>query len=164
MSYQTTIELHKEDMKFSSGHYTIFGPGHREKLHGHNFTLYAAITTETDDNGMAFDYDIYKEKLRKLCKSLSGYFLLPSNSPYQTIEHTDDYVIVHFGEEKIPFPKKDVLLLPVKNITVEELARWFIDQLIADPQEIKNYAINRLLLKVYSAPGQCGTAEWSTEI
>ena len=164
MSYQTTIELHKEDMKFSSGHYTIFGPGHREKLHGHNFTLYAAITTEADDNGMAFDYDIYKEKLRKLCKSLSGYFLLPANSPYQTIEHTDDYIIVHFGKEKIPFPKQDVLLLPVKNITVEELARWFIDQLIADPKEIKDYAINRLHIKVYSAPGQCGTAEWSAAI
>ncbi|MBY0545048.1 MAG: 6-carboxytetrahydropterin synthase [Gammaproteobacteria bacterium] len=148
-------------MKFSSGHYTIFGPNDREKLHGHNFTLYAAITTYANDNGIAFDYDIYKEKLRKLCKSLSGYFLLPGNSPYQTIEHTEDYVIVHFGKEKIPFPKQDVLILPLKNITVEELALWFIRELTADNTEIEGYQIERLLIKVFSAPGQCGTAEWT---
>lgn len=160
MSYVTTIELHKEDMKFSSGHYTIFGPNDREKLHGHNFTLYAAITTETDNNGIAFDYDIYKEKLRQLCKQLTGRFLLPMHSTYQTIEHTEDFVIVHFGKEKIPFPKLDVLLLPLKNITVEELATWFIAQLTADNAEIEKYHIHQILMKVYSAPGQCGSALW----
>lgn len=160
MGYITTIELHKENMKFSSGHYTIFSADRREKLHGHNFFIHVAITTETDDNGIAFDYDIYKEKLRQLCKSLSGYFLLPANSPYQTIEYTDDFVVIHFGKEKLPFPKNDVLFLPLKNITVEELSVWFIDQLTADKKEIDAYNIHRLMVKVYSGPGQCGTAEW----
>lgn len=160
MSYITTIELHKEDMKFSSGHYTIFSPTHREKLHGHNFFIHAIITTETNDNGIAFDYDIYKEKLRKLCKKLSGHFLLPANSPYQTIEYNNDFIIMHFNNEKIPFPKQDVLILPLTNITVEELSGWFIEQLIADRQEINTYKIHKLQVKVFSAPGQCGVTEW----
>ena len=42
----TTIELHKEAMKFSAGHFTIFGPDRREPLHGHNFTVKAEITAE----------------------------------------------------------------------------------------------------------------------
>lgn len=161
MGNLTTIELHTSGMKFSSGHYTIFGPEHREKLHGHNFFIYAAIVTETDDNGISFDYDIYKEKLRALCKSLTGYFLLPAYSPYQTIEETDDFLIVHFGKEKIPFPKNDVKILPIRNVTVEELARWFIEQLVADSQEIEAFKIKAITFKVFSGPGQSGSAEWS---
>ncbi|MFN7096888.1 MAG: 6-pyruvoyl trahydropterin synthase family protein, partial [Gammaproteobacteria bacterium] len=130
------------------------------KLHGHNFFIHASITTETNDNGIAFDYAIYKQKLRNICRSLNGHFLLAANSPYQTIEYTDDFVIVHFANEKLPFPKNDVLFLPLKNITVEELSLWFIDQLTEDKTEIETYNIHRFLVKVYSAPGQCGVAEW----
>ncbi len=157
----TTIELHTDGMKFASGHYTIFGPEHRERLHGHNFTVSAAITAEVSENGMAFDYDIYKEKIRTICKSLSGYFLLPGNSPYQTIEQTDDFVIVHFHKEKIPFPKHDVLILPLRNVTVEDLAMWFIEQLTQNEAEIRQFKIRHMMVKVFSAPGQSGSAEWS---
>lgn len=160
MNNLTTIELHTDGMKFASGHYTIFSAEHREKLHGHNFTVYAAITAEINENGMAFDYDIYKEKLRALCRGLSGHFLLPGNSPYQTIEHTDDFVIVHFNKEKIPFPKNDVLILPVRNVTVEDLAIWFIEQLVQNPEEIKQFHIKKILVKVFSGPGQSGSATW----
>ena len=160
MSYLTTIELHKENMKFSSGHYTIFSAEKRERLHGHNFFIHAYIDAMTDENGIAFDYDIFKDKLYRLCKTLNGYFLLPSHSPYQTIEETTDFIIVHFGEEKIPFPKNDVLFLPIKNVTVEELSVWFIQQLTQDMNEIDRYQIQKILIKVYSGPGQCGTSTW----
>lgn len=155
----TTIELFKENMKFSAGHYTIFSPTHRESLHGHNFNVYAAITAPIDENGMAFDYDIYKTKLRELCRNLRETFLIAENSPYQTIVHKDDMLWVHFHDEKIPFLQKDVTLLPISNVTVEELSRWFIEQLIAET-DFESYQIQKILLKVYSAPGQSGSAEW----
>jgi len=154
-----TIELFKENMKFSAGHYTIFSATHREKLHGHNFNVYAAITAAVNENGMTFDYDIYKDKLHRLCKSLSETFLVAGESPYQTIITEGDQLFVHFNNEKIPFLKKDVTLLPVTNITVEELSRWFIQQLIVD-SEIETYKIRKIVIKVFSAPGQAGCAEW----
>lgn len=160
MNTLTTIELFKEDMKFSSGHYTIFSATQREKMHGHNFTVYVAFEACVDENGMAFDYDIYKEKLRKLCRSLSEYFLIAGSSPYQTIVEEGDYVYVHFANEKIPFLKKDVLILPLKNITVEELSQWFVDQIISDKGALEKYAIQNILVKVFSAPGQSGCARW----
>lgn len=156
----TTIELFKEDMKFSSGHYTIFSASRREKMHGHNFTVYAAFDACVDENGMAFDYDIYKERLRLLCQSLSEYFLIAGLSPYQTITEEGEYLYVHFNDEKIPFLKKDVLVMPLKNITVEELSVWFLEKLVNDQESLKKYNIKRIHIKVYSAPGQSGCAEW----
>ena len=40
----TTLELCQEEMKFSAGHFTILSATERERLHGHNFTVYVAIT------------------------------------------------------------------------------------------------------------------------
>lgn len=156
----TVIELHREDMKFSAGHYTIFSPTERERLHGHNFSVYAAISARVDENGMAFDYDIYKTKLRELCRGLSECFLLAGNSPYQRIEEDGDYIYIHFHHEKIPFLKSDVQILPLRNISVEELSQWFIDQLLHDEALIKKYAIKSILIKVFTGPGQAGSAFW----
>ena len=161
MSYLTTIELAKEDMKFASGHYTIFSPTHREKLHGHNFRVHAALTATTDDLGMAFDYGIYKKKLRSLCRSLSEYFLIAGASPYQTIHEDGDHTYIHFNNEKIPFLTKDILILPLKNITVEELAKWFVAQLVNDEESLNSYRICAIEIKVYSGPGQSGSYSWT---
>jgi 6-pyruvoyltetrahydropterin/6-carboxytetrahydropterin synthase len=160
MTYPTTIELFKEDMKFSAGHYTIFSATHREKLHGHNFRVFAAITAHTDENGMAFDYGIYKRHLRDLCKKLNSCFLIAGDSTYQTIEYAQDYIYIHFNHEKIPFLASDVLILPLKNITVEELARWFVAQLIADTDNLQRYQIQSIDIKVFSGPGQSGSFCW----
>jgi len=156
----STIELHKENMKFAAGHYTIFSPTHREKLHGHNFQVFAAITAEVNENGMTFNYDVYKQRLRALCKELSEWFLIPGTSPYQHLEEEGDYLYVHFNQEKIPFLKKDVKILPIANITVEELARWFIIQLTENPEELNTHHVQSLLIKVYSGAGQSGSALW----
>lgn len=160
MSHLTTIELFKENMKFSAGHYTIFAPDHREKLHGHNFTVHAAFTARTDENGMAFDYDIYKQKLRKLCKGLGEFFLIAGDSEYQTIEQEGDYTYIHFHNEKIPFLTQDILILPIKNVTVEELSRWFVEQLLNEPEELEKHSIEAIIIKVFSGPGQSGSYEW----
>ncbi|MFP2903776.1 6-pyruvoyl trahydropterin synthase family protein [Pyxidicoccus sp. 3LFB2] len=61
MSRTTTIELHKEEMKFSAGHFTIFSATHRENLHGHNFTVYVALTGAVVENGLLSDYGPLKQ-------------------------------------------------------------------------------------------------------
>ncbi len=160
MTRLTTIELHKESMKFASGHFTIFSATEREKLHGHNFTVSAQITAVVSDNGIAFDYDIYKHRIVQLCKQLGHLFLLAGKSPHSTIDEQDEYYIVHFNGEKIPFLKQDALIMPLANITVEDLALWFLEQLTQSEQELKKHSIEAMTIKVYSAPGQCGSCSW----
>lgn len=163
MAQLTTIELYKESMKFSVAHFTIFSATEREPLHGHNYQVYAAISTVVESNGLTFDYRYYKNKLNDLCKTLNQSVLLPQQSEFLQIEEDDTYLIAHFNGEKIPFIKNDVTLLPLCNITVEELSRWFIEHLIADKDELNRHHIQEIVIKVSTGPGQSGSGHWKKD-
>jgi len=158
--YLTTIELQKESMKFSAGHTTIFSATEREPLHGHWYGVYLALTTYVEENGMTFDYRYYKQRIHELCKQLNQTFLMPQYSPFLKYSSDDEYLYFTFNQKKIPFLKEDVTLLPVTNITVEELSRWFILELIKDKNELIKHRIERLVVKVFSAPGQSASHSW----
>lgn len=161
MTKLTTLELTKEYLEFSAGHFTIFSATHREKMHGHNFNVYAEIVAEITDNGMAFDYAIYNNKLLQLCKKLNGYFLLPAHSPHMRLEEQGDYYYGYFHQEKIPFLKSDVIVLPLRNITIEALAEWFVKQLVEEKTAIEQHHIHKITIKVFSTPGVSASASWS---
>ncbi len=155
----TTIELQKEAMKFSVAHFTIFSATERERLHGHNYTVRCQITAGIDDNGMTFNYKYYKRRLIELCKFLNEYTLLAENSPHTQIEQTSSHCYVHFNHEVIPFLNKDVKLLPIRNITVEELARWFTLQISQDSQT-QDDSVQQIDISIFSGPGQSGNSQW----
>lgn len=157
----TKIELFKERMKFSAAHFTIFSANKRENLHGHNFSVHVTLEAEVTDIGMAFDYGVYKDVVYQLCQSLDEIVLLPSNNPHLTIETSDEYITAHFNGEKSPFLKRDVKLLPLINITVEELSYWFLQELIRYVQKSHGHLVNTIEVKIFSGPGQSGAAFWS---
>lgn len=156
----TTLELFKEDMKFSAGHFTIFSATKREKLHGHNFRVHVIIEAEMDNNGMCFDYGIYKRRIRELCRAWDEVMILPAHSPHLRIEEQGDELYAHFGGERIPFLRRDVLVLPIANATVEEFSRLMLEALIADANELQGFGIHAVTVKVFSGPGQSGAAGW----
>ena len=156
---RATIEIAKEDMHFGAAHFTIFSAVERENLHGHNFFVAATLTGLIDAGGLCFDYNVVKARLRELCEELDEAVLLPTASPHLTIEQTDDYVTVSFGTERLPFLRRDVKLLPVRNITVEELAHWFVAELTGNA-EFAELPVEVLELKVSSGPGQWAISTW----
>ena len=158
--YLTTVELQKESMKFCAGHTTIFSATEREPLHGHHYTVYLGLTTWVSENGMKFDYRYYKKRMLKLCDYLNQTFLMPEFSPYMTYTQDDEYYYFTFNHKKIPFLKEDVTILPVTNITVEELSRWLVNELIADHAELKRHNLEKIVVKVFSAPGQSASHTW----
>lgn len=158
--YPTIVELQKESMKFSAGHTTIFSATEREPLHGHMYHVYLALSTWVEENGMAFDYRYYKERIHKLCRHLNQTFLMPQFSPFLEYAEDESYYYFTFNHKKIPFLKEDVTLLPVTNITVEELSRWFVNELIKDKAELDRHRIDKIIVKVFSAPGQSANHEW----
>lgn len=159
-SYLSTIELQKEEMKFCAGHTTFLSATEREPLHGHHYSVYFAVTTLIENNGMTFDYRYYITKLTELCSRLNLTFLMPMYSPYVTIDEDKEYYYFTFNNKKMPFLKEDITLLPIANITVEELSRWFIETLIQDTVELKNHKVEKMVVKVFSAAGQSGSHNW----
>jgi 6-pyruvoyltetrahydropterin/6-carboxytetrahydropterin synthase len=158
--YLTTVELQRESMKFSAGHTTIFSATEREPLHGHHYGVYLALTTWVEENGMTFDYRYYKKRINELCRQINQTFLMPQFSPFLEYAEDETYYYFTFNHKKMPFLKEDITLMPLTNITVEELSRWFINELILDTQELNKHRIEKLVVKVSSAPGQSASHEW----
>lgn len=154
----TTIEVNKENMKFSVAHFTIFSESERERLHGHNYSVYLAITAPVDDNGLCFSYGNLKDRVRAICDSLDEYTVLPERSPYLRIAREGDYWKVGFADETLWFLTGDVLLLPIRNATVEEFARYILERILEDEAFLKQNGVTELTVKVSSGPGQSGSA------
>lgn len=155
------LEIHKEELAFSAGHFTIFSATEREQLHGHNYYVSADFLLSIGDNGLAFDYRHYKKKLAALCDQLDRHFLLPSLSPYMQVTEEDEYYIAHYNHKKLFFLKEDIILLPLTNITIEELAHWFLQNMLANKEEMQAHVIHGLSIKVYNGPGQSARAAWN---
>ncbi|MBX3708262.1 MAG: 6-carboxytetrahydropterin synthase [Gammaproteobacteria bacterium] len=155
-----SLEIHKEEFSFSAGHFTIFSATEREQLHGHNYSVSISFKKIIQNNGLSFDYRYYKKKILALCDQLDRHFLLPSQSPYLTLEDNGEYWFAHFNNKKLPFLKEDVVVLPLTNITIEELSYWFLQKILEDKQTIEGHSICGITIRVYNGPGQSSGANW----
>lgn len=160
MSRLSTIELFKENLKFSAGHFTIFSSTSRENLHGHNYQLYVAFTTCVNEDGLAFDYRLYKTKLRDLCERIDETVIIPGLCKHLKVSQEGKHHRIIFNDEEMLFLNRDVTILPITNATVEELSHWFIQELTHDVIELASNAIVGIQVKVFSGPGQSGSATW----
>lgn len=157
----TTIEISKEYLHFAAAHFTLFSPTERENLHGHNFQVTLDADAPMQDDGLTFDYNILKKAVKQLCDDLDEQVLMPTRSPYLEIDEQDDYTYVVFNGERIPFLQRDLTLLPIRNITVEELAQYLLAQLL-ERDDIKALDIDNMLLRCASGEGQWASAKWSS--
>ena len=157
---RTTIRICKEALHFAAAHFTIFSATERENLHGHNFQVAADVDADVGEDGLAFDYNLVKTRLQTLCDGLDERTLLPERSPYLGIAEEQGYTVALFNGERIPFLPRDVLTLPVANITVEALAEWLGGELLQDPG-IAALNMRKLTIKVSSGPGQWAHASFA---
>lgn len=159
MTATVAIDIVKEDAHFSAAHFTIFAAGKRENLHGHDFHVAATARGPVDDNGLCFDYGLLKARLRALCESLDETVLLPARSPHLRVTEQGEQVAARFADERLTFLRRDVKVLPVRNVTAEELAGWFVARLTEDDGFLA-LPIESLNLRVSSGAGQWAGVDW----
>jgi 6-pyruvoyltetrahydropterin/6-carboxytetrahydropterin synthase len=158
----TRIDISKEYLNFSAGHFTVFSATERENLHGHNFQVRCAVTAAVGEDGLAFDYVLLKRVLKDLCDALDERVLLPELSPHLRLERSDGLVWALFGVERIPFLERDCLPLPIRNVTIEELSALLLARLLDRP-EIHGWGLRAIELGVSSGSGQWAFAHWGSE-
>lgn len=159
----THIKIAKEYLKFSAAHFTIFSATDRERLHGHNFQVTADIQASIDENGLCFDYAVFKQLLDQCCRELDEYVLLPAHSPHLIITEEGNSYRVQFNDETMLFLCTDTLLLPIKNTSVEELSHHLLQRLMTLEAQFAQFDIRRIELAVSSGPGQSGSSEWLSD-
>lgn len=145
-------------LKFSAGHFTIFSETERETLHGHNYTLDVIVTTEINEPGITFDYRLFEEKLIELCLQLNWRCLVPQFSPYLKITEDDSHYEITFNQESMWLLKKDVVMLPLDNVTLETLSQWFYAELKNDHTFIEKFRVKKLAIKVFNGPHHAAEA------
>uniref|UniRef100_A0A7S3Z959 6-pyruvoyltetrahydropterin synthase n=1 Tax=Lotharella globosa TaxID=91324 RepID=A0A7S3Z959_9EUKA len=158
------INIDKEAIKFSAGHFTIFSAQSRERLHGHNFAVSASFVGTPNEDGMMGDYGVMKSILREVTTALDEYMLIPRNSPYLTIEETPGEVMVIFAGDppgtRMVFPEGDVKILDVANITVEELSRHLNETVNAKyGPTLSGMGVCSYEISVSSGPGQSAATQ-----
>ena len=155
----TRLELKSDGFAFASGHFTIFSATERERVHGHSYSAIVRVDCEVDAKGLAFDYHEIERPLLTICAELDRHFILAENSPFLNYSEEGDYLYAHFNNEKIPFLKDDVKLLPITNASLEELSRWLCNTLVDAISPLSSRKITRLELEVSN--GQiCSGASW----
>ena len=150
------IRIARAEHKFSVAHMTVFPDGTKERLHGHNYT----IAVELDVGSIAFQSMIpfasIKHAIGELCAAWKERVLIARDNRFLAITRDDLELELTLCGERYVFPRGDVLLLPLDNISVEALADHLAtllrDRLSLDPANVRSLAVT-----VEESPGQGST-------
>jgi 6-pyruvoyltetrahydropterin/6-carboxytetrahydropterin synthase len=77
------------------------------------------------------------------------------------LERQEGMVVAHFADERIPFLERDCLTLPIRNVTIEELAALLLARLRERP-ELASWPLGSIEVGVSSGLGQWAYARWGT--
>lgn len=154
MSGTFSLRFGKEDFKFSAAHFTVFGDGEAESLHGHNYR----VTVELSGAGLdELDFLVpaaaAKRDIRAECAALDEKVLLPAGCPHVEVTEHGETVTAVLGARRYEFPPSEAVLLPVANVTVEALARFLWQRLLDRWAHLRD-RIDVLEITVTETPGQ----------
>ncbi len=124
----TRLHISKQNLKFSSAHFLIFDDQNAEMLHGHNYQVKVDLEVMTDsDRGLSVDFHEIKKIVKKICDTWDEKVLLPEEQKEMKISAHAKYDSweVRFRDRYYAFPKKEVVLLPLVNTSVELLSEHF---------------------------------------
>ena len=153
-----SIELQKENFKFSAAHFLIFPDGSAERLHGHNYRVFVEIAAELTRFGLVVDFKTVKPVVREICDRLDEHWLVPGEHPVLTWgRRADGIVEVRYKDRYYAAPSEDVLVLPINNTSSENLAAYFARELRRLLEErFEDLRVRSLRVAVEETSGQRG--------
>lgn len=107
------------------------------RLHGHNYRVEIVCEGEPDDRGMVADFHDIRAAAAAVLDEVDHLTLLPGKSSEVSVAVEGDEVHVT-GCKSLVLPREDVVVLPVRNTTCEELAVWLHDRLVEDVPSLVN--------------------------
>jgi len=140
---------------------TVFPDGSKEKLHGHNFNVSVALDLESVAFDTLLDLGIVKKAVEEQCREWNEHLLLGAKNPKLEILRQDAEIEFRLCGKRYLLPAEDVLLLPVDNVIVENLAVEFARRVVARlGQSLARGVVSGIEVDVREARGQGGTYYW----
>ena len=121
--YNIKLEGKKQKLGFSSAHII---PNHAKcgKIHGHNYFIDIKAEGNLNSDNQVIDFGTIKNHVRKICQKLDHKMLLASKNENSKIKDLGDNINIKIDKKEYNIPKEDIELLPLTNITAEELSRY----------------------------------------
>ena len=157
MSTSFSIQVSKENLKFSAAHFIAY-PGFREPLHGHNYQVSIRVEGKLSPSGYVLDFGLVKKLAKEIVDRLDERTLIPTRSDCLDIKEHGDRVVVRYEKDEFSLPAKDVCLVPIVHSSAEELARYIWQELhdaLRSNQALAN--VEALEISVAEGPGQSAT-------
>lgn len=153
-----SIELEKENFKFSCAHFLIFPDGSAERLHGHNYRVFVEIEAQLSRFGLVIDFKMIKPVIREICDALDEHWIIPGeHAVLRWNERPDGVVEVRYLDRYYAAPREDVIVLPINNSSSENLATWFARELKRRVElRFADVRVARLRVSVEETSGQRG--------
>ena len=154
MTKQYCVRLKKESLIFSAAHFITFAGNICERLHGHNYRVFAEVYGPLDENEYVIDFIALRDALQAITQELDHRMLLPKSHPTINVQADEKEVLVTFEDRRWVFPLDDCAILPMNNTTAERLAEYISERLMSalNTQGITN--IQKLVLGVDENEGQ----------
>jgi 6-pyruvoyltetrahydropterin/6-carboxytetrahydropterin synthase len=153
------IDLGKEDMKFSSAHFTLLD-GTMERLHGHNYRLTVTLRARALRAGLLLDFALVKREARRLCAEFDEHLLLPGSCAEMRLDRDGDAVVAQCRGKRYVVPAEDCRILPIPNVSCECLAEYVCTTLVATLRpQLAAAGVVALAATVEESPGQSGRCE-----
>ena len=151
------LRLAKEDFAFAAAHFTLFADQPAERLHGHNYRVRVELSgVELDDHGFLLPVAGLKARIRAVCAALDERILIPEKSRLLELRYENDAIAVSLGTRPYRFPRDEVALLPVPNVTIEALAQHVWAELAPS---LAGTQVLRLRVEVEETAGQSAAFE-----
>jgi 6-pyruvoyltetrahydropterin/6-carboxytetrahydropterin synthase len=153
------ISLGKQDMKFSSAHFTLF-ENSMERLHGHNYRVGLMVRAPALRQGLLLDFATIKQEARRLCAELDEALLLPAEAAGFELRRQADEVEIRCRGKRYVVPAEDCRILPLANVSCECLAQYFCRTLVERLHAaLLASGVVALSALVEESPGQSGRCE-----
>src|SRR5215213_10362041 len=81
MSETYHVRIEKERLVFSAAHFITYGGDICERLHGHNYHVYAEVHGPLDENQYVIDFIALRDALQRIVDALDHRVLLPTGHP-----------------------------------------------------------------------------------
>lgn len=157
MPRRFSIEVAKDYFNFASAHFLIFADGQRESLHGHNYQVSVGLEGELDRAGVVLDFISFKPLVKRICDSLDHRTLIQTQSDMIKVRRRPNDVEIVYRKQRLLLPRRDVILLPIKNTSTELLAEYVAKQIKRKvQQEFPRSRIRYMEVAVEEARGQRG--------
>ncbi len=151
------IVIAREQYKVSCAHMTVFADGTKERLHGHNYAIKLALDVDSIAFADMLPFAPLKAALAKLCADWKEHVLIATKNPHYVQIRDDHELELTLCGDRYVFPRGDVLLLPLDNISVEQLSAHIAEHLrTALATELAPH-VTSLEVTVEESPGQGAT-------